>query len=69
VSANHGHRAVITGAQLMANGMLSLDITGTADHPHTVELSASDLTQIQNGQRVSKTSSTNVAHSHNVTFN
>lgn len=69
VSANHGHTAVITGAALTAGGLLSLDITGTADHPHTVELSDADLTQIQNGQRVSKTSSNNSSHSHTVTFN
>ena len=37
VSANHGHTAVITAAALTAGDMLSLDITGSANHPHTVE--------------------------------
>jgi hypothetical protein len=69
VSANHGHIATVTAAQLTAGNMLSLDITGNANHPHTVELSAADLTQIQNGQRVSKGSSTNQSHNHTVTFN
>ncbi len=69
VSANHGHTAVVTGAALMAGGDLSLDITGTANHPHTVELTAADLTQIENGQRVSKASSTDASHNHTVTFN
>lgn len=36
VSANHGHEAVITSAQLAAGDAITLDITGTADHPHTV---------------------------------
>jgi hypothetical protein len=69
ISANHGHTAVITGAQLMAGGTLSLDITGSADHPHTVGLSGADLSQIEDGQQVSKVSTTNVSHNHTVTFN
>ena len=39
ISSNHGHVARITGAELTAGGALSLDISGTAGHPHTVELS------------------------------
>lgn len=69
VSANHGHSAVITSAQLSAGGALSLDIRGGADHPHTVQLTAEEVTAVANGQRVSKTSSSNDAHSHVVTFN
>lgn len=69
VSANHGHTATITSAQLMAGGDLSLDITGTSDHPHTVQLTGADLTQINDGQRVSKVSSNDDAHTHSVTFN
>jgi hypothetical protein len=69
VSSNHGHTAVITGAQLTAGGALSLDITGTGSHPHTVELAAADLTSIAANTRVSKESSNNNGHSHTVTFN
>lgn len=69
ISANHGHEAVITGAQLMEGNALQLDITGNADHPHTVELSADELDQIGNGQTVSKTSTTELAHNHIVAFN
>jgi len=73
VSANHGHTAVVTAAQLMAGNAVRLDIQGSADHPHTVDLSADEITQIRNRQRVSKTSSTGQqagqAHSHTVTFN
>jgi hypothetical protein len=60
---------VITAAALTAGGMLTLDITGADDHPHTVELSAADLAQIQNDLRVSKLSSTGDSHNHTVTFN
>jgi hypothetical protein len=74
VSANHGHTAVITSAQLMAGGAVSLNIRGTATHPHTVELSAAEIDQIAGGQRLSKPSSTDDSpdagrHNHVVTFN
>ena len=69
ISSNHGHAARITGAQLTAGGALSLDITGTASHPHRVELSAIEVDAIAANQRVSKTSSTDASHSHVVTFN
>jgi len=69
VSSNHGHSAVITGAQLSAGGTLSLNIQGSSTHPHTVDLTGADLTAIAANQRVSKESSTDSAHSHTVTFN
>ena len=69
VSANHGHSAVITGAQLTDGGAIALDIRGSADHTHTVEITVADLTAIAANQRVSKESSTDSSHSHTVTFN
>ena len=69
VGTNHGHTAVITSAQLTAGNMISLDITGAATHPHTVELSAGEVGQIGNGTQVSKDSSANDGHRHTVTFN
>ena len=38
IGSNHGHAGTITAAQLTAGGTLSLNIQGTATHPHTVEL-------------------------------
>jgi len=74
ITANHGHAATITSAQLAANNAVTLQIRGSATHPHTVELSAQELTQIGANQRISKTSSTENStdagvHSHVVTFN
>ena len=69
VSANHGHTATILAAQLTAGNAIQLDIRGSGDHPHTVDLSAADLTQIAARQTVSKTSTTEVGHNHTVTFN
>ncbi len=69
VSANHGHTAEITAAELTAGDALTLDITGTADHPHSVELTMDDVMMIASGDTVSKTSSVDAAHDHTVTFN
>lgn len=69
ISANHGHVAVVTSAQIMAGNAVQLDIQGQADHSHTVDLSAAEVGQVGGNQRVSKTSSTDQAHNHTVTFN
>lgn len=69
ISANHGHAAVITGAQLSAGNVVTLDIRGTANHPHTVELTAGEVQQIAARQRVAKESSSDDGHRHTVTFN
>jgi hypothetical protein len=69
ISGNHGHSAVITGATLAAGNGISLDIHGTADHTHTVVLSAAEIVSIAANTRVSKESTTDSSHSHTVTFN
>ncbi len=69
ISANHGHVAIITGAQLTAGGAVNLDIQGTATHTHTVSLSAADIMAIAANQQVSRESTNNSGHSHTVTFN
>jgi hypothetical protein len=69
ISANHGHAAVVTSAQLAAGGGIALGIQGTADHAHSVTLAAADLTAIAANQRVSKDSTDGSGHSHTVTFN
>ena len=69
ISGNHGHVAVITGAQLTTGGAISLDIQGQATHTHTVSLTAAEVTQISQGMQVAKASTTNDGHSHTVTFN
>ncbi len=52
IAANHGHSAVITGAQITAGSAVSLDIRGTATHTHTVALSQADLTALKIKQTV-----------------
>ena len=69
ISSNHGHVAIITGAQLTAGGALQLDIQGTATHTHTVVLTAAQVTSIAGGTKVSMESTVDSGHSHTVTFN
>jgi hypothetical protein len=69
ISSNHGHSAVIASAQLGASGGITLNIQGTAGHPHTVTLTGADLSAIAGNQRVSKESSNDASHTHTVTFN
>jgi hypothetical protein len=62
-------KPVITAAQLTAGNAITVTLTGAATHTHTVALSQAELSQINAGTRVQKTSSTDNAHSHTVTFN
>jgi hypothetical protein len=76
ISANHGHSALITGAQLEAGGGLTLDIMGNAPHNHQVTLTGDEVVNIRNNQTVTKASTVSDGgstyggeHSHGVTFN
>lgn len=69
ISANHGHQAVITRAELDDGGALTLHIAGSAGHDHVVDLSGDEVTAIRSGTVVAKQSTTTNAHSHTVTFN
>jgi hypothetical protein len=73
VAANHNHSAVITGAQITAGSAFTLNIQGTAAHPHTVGITQADLTALKNRQVVTRDSSTDFSntfgnHLHAVTF-
>jgi hypothetical protein len=68
ISSNHGHVAVITGAQLTAASTLALNLQGTSSHNHVLELSGPELAQIREGRTFSKECS-GTSHTHVVTFN
>jgi hypothetical protein len=59
---------VLVAAQLSAGNAVTLDIRGQADHPHTVSLTAAEITSIAAGQRVGKASTEEAFHTHTVTF-
>lgn len=73
VSANHNHSAQITGAQITAGSAFTLNIQGTAAHPHTVSITQADLTALKSRQSVTRDSSSDFSntfgqHIHTVTF-
>jgi len=73
ITANHNHVAVIMAAQITAGNAITLNIQGTAAHPHTVSITQADLTTLRNRQGVTRESSTDQSntfglHSHTVTF-
>jgi hypothetical protein len=69
IAGNHGHRAVITVAQLAAGGALSLELqTGSSGHRHTVDLSADDVVRIRTGNAVTRESTEADLHRHMVSF-
>ena len=69
ISGNHGHTALISAAQLSAGAAVTLQIRGSANHPHSVDLSGGEVQSVAAGQRVSKSSSSEDGHTHTVTFN
>ena len=73
ISANHGHLAVVTSAQMTAGSAVSLSIQGTAAHNHTLSLSQTDLQMLRNRQSVTHDSTSDPSntfglHLHTVTF-
>ena len=69
ISSNHGHLAVVTGAQLIVGGAVQLDIRGSADHTHVVTLAADAIQAIQAGRPAVTDSTSSTGHVHSVTFN
>ena len=69
ISANHGHVATVTAAQITSPATVSLNIQGTATHTHTVTLTADQVRSIGAKQQVAVTSTTDSGHQHTVTFN
>jgi hypothetical protein len=73
ISANHNHSGTITAAQITTGSAFTLNIQGTAAHPHTVAITQADLTSLKNRQSITRESSSDLSntfgqHSHSVTF-
>ncbi len=82
ISSNHGHIASVTHVELVDGGAVSMNIRGTADHDHTVDLTSDQVHQVAAGTKVSVLSTvgttqqsdgyggyTTYTHTHTVTFN
>lgn len=72
IANNHGHKAVVTKAQIDAGGAVDLHIQNAASHDHTVSLSAEDMAKLKSGGMVTVESSTSSdasnPHTHSVMF-
>ncbi|HUG23571.1 hypothetical protein [Piscinibacter sp.] len=67
ISANHGHEVTIPDADLDATASQTYSIRGTADHDHTITLTAAMLAALKAGTSVVVSSSSAVGHMHDVT--
>jgi hypothetical protein len=61
IAGNHGHTLVIPVADLNSLEAIIYNITGTADHSHSVTFSAMDLYNLKFGYTVAVTSTMSVA--------
>lgn len=66
IGANHSHTLVVPLADVDAGMAKTYDITGGADHAHSVMITATQFTQIKNGQTLNLTSTSGNAHTHNI---
>lgn len=67
IAGNHGHALAIARADLDSTTARSYNITGTANHAHSVSFTPAQLQALKAGQSVTVTSSTDAAHEHAVT--
>jgi hypothetical protein len=67
IAGNHGHVLSIPQPDLDSMTNRTYDITGSANHGHSVTFTPAQLQLLKAGQSVMLTSSTNSAHEHVVT--
>jgi len=67
ITANHGHVLLVSKEDVAAGADKTYDITGTANHPHSVTVTAAMFGTLKNDTAVMTTSTTNANHSHPVT--
>lgn len=68
ISANHGHTLEVSAADLEARTEKTYDIQGSSSHPHLLTVTAADFEILQSGGSVTKTSTTDAGHAHDVTI-
>lgn len=76
IGRNHGHDFDLTLEDLVlllreasANGDVAIDIQGSSGHPHTLTLSADEITEILVAGTLVKNSSVDAGHPHPVEIN
>jgi hypothetical protein len=68
ISANHGHVIAVSASEVAAGVEKTYDIRGTADHTHSVKVTAAHFAMLQGNQSVTVMASTSTTgHAHTVT--
>jgi hypothetical protein len=68
ISGNHGHTVTLTSGDVATGTPIQLMLTTGSGHTHMLDLTAQNLTDIDNGDEVTVESSS-TGHTHDVTFN
>lgn len=67
ISANHGHALSVSKEDVAAGTQKTYQLSAAADgHIHTVVVTSADFTALATNLQVTKTSTTQVGHTHNV---
>jgi len=67
IAANHGHLLMVSKADVAAATAKTYDMQGTADHTHSVTVTAEMFAKLQSNTAISVTSSTDASHDHRIT--
>ncbi|HEX3758736.1 MAG TPA: hypothetical protein VHW23_08510 [Kofleriaceae bacterium] len=67
IGANHGHVLLVSKQDVTAGVDKTYDITGTANHPHSVTVTAAMFGMLKNDTTVMTTSTTDASHNHPIT--
>ena len=67
IGANHGHVLVVAKADVMAGTAKTYDIMGTADHTHSVTISAANMASLATNFAITTQSTVTGAHMHSIT--
>ena len=66
IESNHGHVLIVSKADVTTGAQKSYDITGTADHPHTVTVTVDMFARLKGNTSITMASTTDDGHSHGV---
>lgn len=66
IGSNHNHALVVTTAEVSTAADKTYDIHGTADHTHTVKITAALFAMLKSNTGIQVTSSTDDGHSHQI---
>ena len=66
IESNHGHVLLVSKADVTAGAEKSYDITGTADHPHTVVVTVDMFNKLKANTAATMMSTTDASHAHTV---